>query len=470
MLKKSLATLALSAGLVLSCVAAETPAIVSHSASLALAKKKHAKKSKKTAQKAVAAAVARVFGNAAASDFAASPAADLALSGGGGAPKPAPKAWYQNLTINGQAFADYTYYARSGYGPQFLTQMGQEAPGNDGYNAFDVTRTYINFFVNPKGAVTLRITPNIYLNSDGNRNYRLKYANIAFNHPFSGSDAFGQDAIVFGQTTDPLVDFSEGLFGYRYIALTPWNYLGFSSTFVGADVHGPIMIDGRQQFRYMIGVYNETSFHHIEAAQGKSIMGRFSWYPGGTSKDKTGFAVTLFDEVGAANNPPSSTNHTKNNTFAGIVSYQTHNNNYLIAGEYDLGYNALGAGSLFSGDGNGTGSAPGDLAPIASSVLGGESRQRGFDVFGHARLGSSPASLVFMIQRMQPNLHVSNDPLDFTRAVIALSYAVNKNLSLAVSSSNFFWNNKVTSFGTTTLNSNDQENTNAIGVDAQYNF
>lgn len=400
----------------------------------------------------------------------------------------ASSAWYNNVQLTGQVFFDYAYYAKTGFGPQFLTQMNQEGPGNNDFNSFDVTRAYVNVLINPKGAISARITPNIYRqvdnsgaepygngaqigsSSNGNLGFRLKYAYVQFNHLFTGSDAFSKDAVTIGQTTNPLVDWEEALWGYRYIALVPWNYLSLSSTYVGASLHGPIMRNDRAVLDYDVGVFNETSFHHIEKAKGKSVMGRLTWYPLGTKVDRTGFGLTVFDAAGASNVSPD-TASTRNNTFAALAHYTTTDKAYGVAAELDMGENAFGAGNLFSGVGPVTTAG----APYAnwntnvvSNVLSGETRQRGYDFFGHARLGHTPATFVFFFQHFQPNIHVANDPLDFDRLVLGVSFHVNKNLDLAVSNQNLFYTQPQGTYNG--VANAVPSNTNAIMLNAQYNF
>ncbi|HVB40529.1 MAG TPA: hypothetical protein VNE83_06485 [Terriglobales bacterium] len=459
LLPAALATVALCAGLAVSAVAADGPAAPAQPAA-------RAADSRAATAPDPAGATGPIHTRAI---DASHPAA--------AAPAPAAK-WYDNFTLSGTVFFDYAYYAKTGFGPQFLTQMNQEGPGNNGFNSFDLNRTYLNFIFNPNGAIMARVTPNIYRQVDGstasqaygsngqigasnngNLGFRLKYAYVQFNHPFAGSGTFGKDVVAIGQTTEPLVDWEEALFAYRYIALTPWNYLSLSSTYVGAHVHGPVMANGREILDYDLGVFNDTSFHHIETTKQKSYMGRLTWYPAGTSADRTGFGLTAFDDRYGTNN----------NIFAGIASFQSTDKNYELAGEVDLGQNAFSASNLFSGVGpTSTGAFANWNTNVVSSVFSGETRQRGYDVFGHARLGSSPATFVFLFQNFQPNIHVASDPLDFDRLVLGVSFKVNKNLDMAITSQNILYTQAQETF-------NGQAgavptNTNAIILAGQYNF
>jgi hypothetical protein len=368
---------------------------------------------------------------------------------------------YGKIHIGGTFYGDWAYYTDTGFGPQFLTQLNQDGPGNNGFNSFDITRTYLNFFFTPDEAVTLRITPNIYRqvdapgtgisngsgsgingSSNGNLGFRLKYAYVDFNTLFKGSTAFKKDKLTAGQTTNPLVDWEEGLWGYRYVSLTPWNYLSLSSTYTGITLHGPIEFNGKEYLDYHIGVFNTASFHSIETNDKKQAMIRVTWYPLGTTADRTGLGITGFEDYGYNTKTPDAVS-TPLDRVAVLAHYQTHSKSLLIAGEYDWGRNAFSTGNLFSG------AAPGDavgLGPtpyatfnsLAGALLAGtHTRQRGFDFFGHVKLGHSPFSLFGFFEQFQPNTAITvTNPLDFRRTVGGLTYKFNNHFELSIDDQN----------------------------------
>lgn len=369
---------------------------------------------------------------------------------------------FQKIKLGVTFYGDFTHYTDTGFGPQFLTQANQPGPGNSGFNSFDITRTYLNFVYTPNSAVSLRVTPNIYRQVDGgskaisfgkdaavgastngNLTFRLKYAYIQFNHPFKGSKAFGKDVIRIGQTQNPLVDWEEGLYEYRFVNLTPWNYLSLSSTYVGAEINGPIMHNGKEYLDYQFGGFNDTSFHHIEQSDTKQFMERLTWYPTGTSKDRTGFGITEFNAFGYNNKFPDSKS-TSTDTFAAIAFYQSHDKKYEIAGEYDYGHNAFSSGNLFSGSGPADhyGLATTQYAPfndLVNAILGtGDTQQQGFDFFGHAALDRQGKFKLFgMFENFQPNTNPpGTDPIDFNRTVGGLSYQFNHYLTFALDDQN----------------------------------
>lgn len=368
---------------------------------------------------------------------------------------------YGKVKIGATFYADYAYYTQTGFGPQFLTQMNQDGPGNGGFNTFDVTRTYINFLYLPNDDVTLRLTPNIYRqvdvssaisngknsgiasSSNGNLGFRLKYAYIQFNSLFKGTHALGRDYVRFGQTMNPLVDWEEGLWGYRYVNLVPWNYLSLSSTYTGVVIGGPIEANGKEFLDYQIGAFNTASFHAIETNDKKQGMVRVSWYPFGTTKDRTGLGITGFYDYGWNTKTPDSPS-TRIDRAAAIVHYQDPSGAYLIAGEYDWGRNSFSAGNLFSGagpaDALGLATTPTPYATFSSmtaGILGGtDTRQKGFAFFGHAKLWKS-FEVFGMYQQFKPNTEIGGtNPLDFQRTVFGLSYNYNSHLSFALDDQN----------------------------------
>ncbi len=368
---------------------------------------------------------------------------------------------FGKVKIGATFYGDWAYYNKTGFGPQFLTQMNTAGPGNDGFNTFDITRTYLNVLYTPTDAITFRLTPNIYRmvdgtngaisdgngaqiggSNNGNLGFRLKYGYLQFNHPFKNSSAFGKGNIRLGQTMNPLVDWEEGLYGYRWVNLTPWNYLSLSSTYVGAEVNGPIMSNGKEYVDYQIGVFNTASFHAIEQNDKKQIMGRLTFYPFGTHTDRTGLGFTIFENYGYNTKTPD-TKSTPLNRLAILGHYQNAKKTVLIAGEYDMGRNAISTGQMFSGAGPTSTGTYAAFNSLASALLAGDrTTQRGFAAFGHVGLGNSPLSLFGMVHGFQPNTKISGtNPLNFIRTVGGLSWAYNKNLTFAIDDQNLTYNN-----------------------------
>jgi hypothetical protein len=359
-------------------------------------------------------------------------------------------------------YGDWGMYFKTGYGPQFLTQVFPPGPGNDNFNSFDITRTYLNFFYSPNDKYTLRVTPNLFrevgsisaqkigsnaaqgATAPGSLVVRIKYAYIDFNKLFANSSTFGDDKLTIGQQTNPLIDWEEELYGYRFTSLVPWNYLSLSSTHAGVKLHGPIKSNGKTIMDYEVGAFDSGSFHNLELASEKQVMGRLSVYPMGAKGRFGGLGFTGFVDYGFQNVTPDSTNH-ELYRVATLVHYT--NDRVGIAGEWDYGLNAFGVGNLFSGSGPPEAfgilavppSGGAALAAEAKSILNFQAQQQGFDFFGHVNIPHSPVSIFGLYQYFQPNTNVSKDPLDFERIVAGIAIKYNSHLRFAIDSQNLIY-------------------------------
>jgi len=348
-------------------------------------------------------------------------------------------------------YGDWAFYQKTGFGPQFLTQINPPGPGNDNYNSFDITRTYVNLFFTPDEDVTFRVTPNIFRtvgksdlkngksggvgsNLDGDLSFRLKYAYIDWNTPFAKLEHWvpavaplAKDKLTFGQQPNPLVDWEENLYGYRFTSLTPWNYASLSSTYTGIAMKGPIEFGGKQFLDYDLGIYNNSNFHQTELSETKTGMVRTSYYP---------FGVTGFYDYGFPNKTPDSGPQNHLSRIAALLHYTT--DWWGIAGEYDQGKNAFSSSNLFSGSGPADqfGLGPTEFAAFDGLVKaiqdGPHTKQQGFDVFGHVDIPSTPLSLFALYQWLQPNTVVDKNPIDFQRYVAGVGYKYSKYLRFAL--------------------------------------
>ena len=368
--------------------------------------------------------------------------------------------FFDKFRISTLFYGDWAFYQKTGFGPQFLTQINPPGPGNDNFNSFDITRAYINLFFTPSEDFTFRLTPNIFRevggssqkfgktgavgsNLDGNLGYRLKYAYIDWNTPYAKLASYlpaaaplSEGKLTFGQQPNPLIDWQENLWGYRFVSLTPWNYLSLSSTFTGLATKGPIKFDGRQFVDYDFGIYNNSNFHQTEQSETKTGMARVSVYPLGARSRFDGLGVTGFYDYGYPNKTPDSGVVQHVSRLAALLHYTT--DWWGIAGEYDQGHNAFGSNNLFSGSGPadqfGLGPTPfKDFDAMVKAIQDNQSTtQQGFDVLGHVDIPSTPFSLFGLYQRFLPNTKVDKNPLDFQRYVAGVGYKYSKYLRFAL--------------------------------------
>src|SRR5579863_3895046 len=238
--------------------------------------------------------------------------------------KPAWRSYIDNFQdkfrVGTLVYADYRFYTHTGFQPQELTQLNNPGPYNNNYNSFDITRTYLNFFFFPTKDWTLRLTPNLYKtvgssndkigqttgfgsNLDGNLGVRMKYAYIQYANLWNDVPALKGGTVTMGEIPNPLVAWEEDLYGFRYVNLTPWNYLSLSSTQVGVSMEGSIkpFSDGLTYADYGLGVFDNSSFHAFEQTDEKQVMGRFSVYPFGNSWRFQGLGLTGFYNYGYGN-------------------------------------------------------------------------------------------------------------------------------------------------------------------------
>jgi hypothetical protein len=392
--------------------------------------------------------------------------------------------WYKKISIGTLIYADYRYYTHTGFGPQFLTQQIWPGPGNNSFNSFDITRTYLDFKFTPIDDVSARVTPNMYLiensnfkcsakssvpkgsppvattctvatgdtdglntgissTADGNLGFRVKYAYIDYNTFFQKILKFApmhDDKFTFGQQQNPLVDWEENLWGFRYTALTPWNFLSLSSSQVGVSMKGPIKVNEKQYADYDFGVYDDASFHANEQSAYKQVMARVTLNPFGAESRYQGLGLTGFYDYGYKNTCTPDSN-ALNGTCghlaraAGIAHYTAET--WGIIAEWDYGHNAFSPGNLFSGSG------PSDAIGIPSAggfagynkmvgnILNSQAVQMGADLMGHWDIPHTPFTAFGLLQWFQPNTRVNKDPLDFTRYDLGIQWLVNKYFRVA---------------------------------------
>ena len=374
--------------------------------------------------------------------------------------------WYKKISIGLLVYANYGFWSHTGFGPQFQDgNMSWPGPGNNSFNAFNLTRTYLDFKFTPVDDVSFRITPDMYLTTgtatgdkvgastgyasqlDGNLGLRLKYAYMDYNTFFKKVltvAPMSDDKFTFGQEQNPLIDWEENLWGFRYTSLVPWNYLSLSSTQVGLSMKGPIKFNETQYADYDVGVFNDASFHANERSAYKQVMGRVTVNPFGAKSRYDGLGLTGFYDYGYSQNCTPDVNNL--NATCGHIARAAGLAHYTAAtwgviAEWDYAHNAFSPGNLYSGsgpsDGTGAGASPsfGPWNKMVGNILGGgQAVQMGADLLGHYDIPHTPFTAFGLLQWFQPNTRVNKDPLDFTRYDLGLQWLVNRYLRVAFTS------------------------------------
>jgi hypothetical protein len=399
--------------------------------------------------------------------------------------------WYKKISVGTLVYAYYGFWSHTGFGPQFMdANMQWPGPGNNSFSQFAINRTYLDFKFTPNDDISFRLTPDMYAmintgttctttspvkctassgdkvgvstgyaqTDDGNLGLRLKYAYLDYNTFFTKILKFApmaSDRFTFGQQQNPLVDWEENLWGFRYTALTPWNYLSLSSAQVGVSMKGPIKINEKQYADYDFGVYDDASYHALEQSAYKQVMGRVTINPFGAESRYDSFGLTGFYDYGYSNKcTPDSNGVTNNNgtcghiaRAAGLVHYNgptPWGQTWGIIAEWDYGHNAFSSANLYSGSGPAdaigisTASLPGGGFAAWNKMVGGilnsQAIQEGADLLGHFDIPYTPFTAFGLLQWIQPNTRVTKDPLDFTRYDVGVSWLVNKYLRVAFDS------------------------------------
>jgi hypothetical protein len=400
--------------------------------------------------------------------------------------------WFKKISIGTLVYAYYGFWSHTGFGPQFMdANMQWPGPGNNNFNEFAINRTYLDMKFTPIDDVSMRITPDMYAmvntgttctatststkpittttkcvastgdksgantgwaqTDDGNLGIRLKYAYLDYNTFFqkvAKIDAMRDDKFTFGQQQNPLVDWEENLWGFRYTALTPWNYTSLSSAQVGASVKGPIKVNEIQYADYDAGVYDDASFHALEQSAQKQVMGRVTINPLGAKYRYDSLGLTGFYDFGYSNKCTPDVNSIPGNNStcghlaraAALVHYTA--DSWGLVGEWDYGHNAFSSSNFYSGSGPADAigiptTGPSSFAAwntMVGKILDSQAVQMGLDFLGHVDIPHTPFTAFGEFQQFLPNTRIEKDPLDFQRYDLGVQWLINKYLRVSFDS------------------------------------
>jgi hypothetical protein len=192
-----------------------------------------------------------------------------------------------SIKIGMTLFADYT-----------LTEQ-PEQKDSDGntvkFNAFNVSRSYINITGNISHVVAFRITPDITREAgagsslNGSLTFRIKYAFAQFNLDdwmWKGSWA------RFGIQQTPFVDYIEGIYRYRFQGtIFPEREGYLSSSDAGASFRTAFPANYGE---IHVGIYNGENYNKPEANDQKAVQIRGTVRPLPTHPLLRGLRVNLF--------------------------------------------------------------------------------------------------------------------------------------------------------------------------------
>jgi hypothetical protein len=437
--------------------------------------------------------------NAVAQSQAQQAAQQHALAEQVAAMKPAWNTYLTNFQdkfrLGALAYLDWGMWTHTGYGPYFLENLNTPGVGNNGYNSFDLNRAYLNAYFTPRPELTFRLTPELYRslgsatadklgtsgavasNLDGDMNVRIKYGYVQYSGLLDQVAPLKGAAVTLGAQPNPLINWQEDFGQYRFVYLSPWNYLGFSSSQLGLSLQGPVKLYGGEAtyLDYNFGAFNNGNFNNLEESNTKQFMGRLTAYPFGARWRYDGLGLTGFYDYGWGNVAPNSNSlvtplkgsNAHFQRIAALVHYATEQWN--VMGEFDYGQNAFQIANLYRGSGpadafgiptgipitSGThfGNACSSTKPCyniydtygpqvaayQAFLNNGRAREVGFDFLGHYHIPGTKLTAFGLFQWFLPNDNVQENPLDFQRFVVGVSYQINEYLRIALDSQNLLF-------------------------------
>lgn len=280
----------------------------------------------------------------------------------------------QGVTANGVVYSQFQY------------QLGDSA---NHASAFDVKRAYLDFKGKFDGGIQTRVTADLYRDSNGSLNYRLKYAYFAWtpeNSPLT---------FKFGQIHTAWLDWEEGLWDYRMQGTMPLERAGYiTSSDLGAGVDGAW---ADQKFNMQFTVINGEGYHGAEGDQHKDVefRGSLRLLTSDDGGSRGGLRLTGMAHVGAT------TGGGTRDRMVGMLSYKS--KLYTVAGQF-----ARVTNSATSAD-----------PDVKADVL---------SVYGVAHVPDSKVAFLARVDRWDPNTAVSNDKQ--TRFIGGVSYQLSPQVRL----------------------------------------
>ncbi len=186
-------------------------------------------------------------------------------------------------------------YPRITLGVVSYLQYDAELKGRDAYNAFDVTRTYLNVNAALSPRVRFRVTPDIRRVGDGSLSgslmFRIKYAFVQFD------DLTPRSWVRFGAHQTPWLDFEESIDRYRVQGSMFSEREGVvpGSSDFGLGYLTRLPADRGE---INVGVYNGEGYAHAEAGKHKSVQGRVTVRPFAGPGLAHGLRLSAFYDAG----------------------------------------------------------------------------------------------------------------------------------------------------------------------------
>jgi hypothetical protein len=161
-----------------------------------------------------------------------------------------------------------TSYPYVTFGVDSFLQYAVELHEQDYYNAFDVTRGYLNIRAQMSDKISFRFTPDVKPTTDASLD-----RNLALRLEYAALDVQWKEnvTLMFGQHETPWLTFEESVNRYRVIGPFVSERLGLipGPTDLGASIKAT-----RGRTEVHAGVYNGEGYGRAEIDKFKSVQGR----------------------------------------------------------------------------------------------------------------------------------------------------------------------------------------------------
>jgi hypothetical protein len=173
----------------------------------------------------------------------------------------------------------------------FLQYQAQLHEAN-GYNAFDVTRGYLNIQAKLSDRIRVRFTPDVRPTTDASLNQ-----NLALRLEYASLDVQATDtiAIMFGLHEMPWLAFEETVNRYRVVGPFFSERLGLIP---GTTDLGVSVLRSTERTEFHVGVYNGEGQGRAEIDKYKSIDGRATFRPFSGDSELAKVTVSGFYQYG----------------------------------------------------------------------------------------------------------------------------------------------------------------------------
>jgi hypothetical protein len=249
------------------------------------------------------------------------------------------------------------------FGVLTFLQYQAQLHESDGYNAFDVTRGYLNIQARLSDRIRVRFTPDVRPTTDASLNQ-----NLALRLEYASLDVQATDsiAIMFGLHEMPWLAFEETVNRYRVLGPFFSERLGLipGTTDLGVSVKR-----STERTDFHFGVYNGEGQGRAEIDKYKSIDGRATFRPFSQDTELGKVTISGFYQYGwyARDRP--------RNVAIGMGSYE--NDNLVLTAQY--------------------------LSATDNPFVAVDIERRGFSFFGEVRQGPTGWSVIGGLDLFDPD-------------------------------------------------------------------